>query len=94
MLKLSSPKLLRSFSSLQTDRQKNCQQFRDITNVVSLNPDVSLPQSIQLGGNPLTLDEICNLSVIDNQLTINQDAALSSLFDYSQCTLIKSEDLA
>ncbi|EUB60275.1 hypothetical protein EGR_04833 [Echinococcus granulosus] len=69
-------------------------QLHDLTNITHLSGDASLSQSVQFGGNPLALDEICNLSIIDEQLSSRRVASSSRFFNYSQYKCLRPDELA
>ncbi|KAL5961498.1 hypothetical protein TSMEX_010779 [Taenia solium] len=71
----------------------HCRQLRDLTNTTHLSDD-SLSSTPQFGGNPLALDEICNLSMIDRQLSSPRVAPSSRFFNYFQYKSLRPDELA
>ncbi|VDM32551.1 unnamed protein product [Hydatigera taeniaeformis] len=67
--------------------------LRDLTNTSHPVADDSLSSTLQFGGNPLTLDEICNLSMIDRQLNAPRLASSSRFFNYSQYKSLRPDEL-
>ncbi|VDK36625.1 unnamed protein product [Taenia asiatica] len=72
----------------------HCRQLRDLTNTTHLSDDDSPSSTPQFGGNPLALDEICNLSMIDRQLSSPRVAPSSRFFNYLQYKSLRPDELA
>ncbi|KAL5103234.1 hypothetical protein TcWFU_003184 [Taenia crassiceps] len=72
----------------------HCKELRDLANTAHLSDDNELSSTPLFGGNPLALDEICNLSMIDRQLNAPRVASSSRFFNYCQYKSLRPDELA
>ncbi|VDD80486.1 unnamed protein product [Mesocestoides corti] len=98
MLQLITRQLGVSVSTKYLDDNKisppQRQLLCDLTNTLNQATEDSLAGlSMKFEGNPLDLEEVCNLSVIDSQLTLKKTAAVSGMFNYSSYKQLKPTEL-
>lgn len=97
MLKLIESQLGLTASTQYLDANESCKKKRRVMHDVTNSPDIKSNADctvMEYGGNPLDLENVCDLSLIDDQLTLKNEAATSTIFDYSRYKCLNPEQLS